>query len=455
VNHSRDTDPQLTGSYRVAVIGSGPSGLYAAESLAERGGDHVQVDVIDRLPTPFGLVRYGVAPDHLKIKSILNTLHSIFDRTNVRFLGRLDLGKDVTAAELLAHYHAVVYATGAQSDRRLGVAGEHLDGSHSATEFVNWYNGHPLGGQIFDLSAVESVAVIGAGNVALDVARLLAKHPDELRHTDVPDDVLDVLSKSAVRDIHIVVRRGPVHVKFTAKELREFGELDHATVHVEPDDVPAPDAEPADLSRAERSNLSIIRGWADSPRPAATRAIRLRFWRTPSEILGEDSVSGIRLRDVSPAGGEGSEEQLPVQLVIRAIGYRSVPLPGVPFDDDASIVPNEAGRVLDEAGQARPREYVTGWLKRGPTGVIGTNRSDAEETITSLLADLPGIDVEVGEPIDSLLAAKKLPYTEFEGWLRIDAAERLAGPARGGSRVKIVDWDMLVQIAEGTGVVPD
>jgi ferredoxin/flavodoxin---NADP+ reductase len=448
------------GPFRVAVVGSGPSGLYAAEALAERGGSAVLVDVIDRLPTPFGLVRYGVAPDHLKIKAIVNTLHATFDRENVRFLGRLELGTDISALELRQHYHAVIYATGAQSDRRLGIEGEHLPGSHSATEFVSWYNGHPLGERHFDLSEVESVVVVGAGNVALDVARLLAKSADDLRHTDVPDNVLAVLAKSSVRDIHIVARRGPMQAKFSAKELRELGEIEAAGVRVAAGDVPDESVDLSALSRPERSNIATFRGWSDPDAESTERTVHFHFWRAPIQVLGTDSCVGIELRSVA-SGADGyaeadeTVETIEAQLVIRAIGYRSLPLPGVPFDEVNAVIPNAAGRVLDSSGNPLPGQYVAGWLKRGPTGIIGTNRSDADETVTALLADLAATShathVTSPRPIDVLLAERKIPYTEFEGWQRIDAAERAAGPARGGTRVKIADWDELLRLA----AIPD
>ncbi|MGX7680041.1 FAD-dependent oxidoreductase [Jatrophihabitans sp. DSM 45814] len=440
----------------VAIIGSGPSGLYAAESLAHRENVDIQVDVIDRLPTPFGLVRYGVAPDHLKIKSILDTLHAVFDRPNVRFLGRLNVGEVLSPEELLRHYDAVVYATGAQTDRHLNVPGENLPGSHSATDFVSWYSGHPLSEGRFDLSNVQSVAVIGAGNVALDVARLIAKHPDELRHTDVPDDVLAALSASSVQNIYIIARRGPVHAKFSTKELRELGELEHATVTVQPSELPPEDADLSSFSRAERANVTVLSKWANAERPAAPRRIQLRFWRSPAEILGDESVTGLRLRDMSDQaranGSDDALEEIPAELVIRAIGYRSVPLAGLPFDQDAGVVPNDRGRMLDESGAVRRREYVTGWLKRGPTGVIGTNKSDSEETVNSIVEDLVTegnlTQSDAKEPIDEFLQRNEIPYTEFDGWLRIDGAEREAGRIRGGARVKIADWETLLRLAQ-------
>jgi ferredoxin--NADP+ reductase len=447
-------DNPAVGVLRVAVIGSGPSGLYAAEALSERGGEAVLVDVIDRLPTPFGLVRYGVAPDHLKIKSMLDTLHGVFDRPNVRFLGQLQLGADLTADDLRQHYHAVIYATGAQSDRRLGIPGEELVGSHSATEFVSWYNGHPLGERGFDLSSTESVAVVGAGNVALDVARLLAKRADELSHTDIPDSVLAALQASAVREIHIIARRGPVHAKFSTKELREMGELDNASVRVDPADLPGADADVSGLARAEKNNLKSFQDWSQGPLRSAERSVEFHFWRAPLRIQGDQSCAVLELADTSPGADRAvAALSLPAQLVIRAIGYRSLPLPGVPFDELAGVVPNAAGRVLDAGGTPRPREYVAGWLKRGPTGVIGTNRSDADETVTSLFADRVGDGVPpvAVEPIEALLTARELPYTEFDGWLRIDSAEREAGLARGGHRVKITDWKTLLRLAERTG----
>jgi ferredoxin--NADP+ reductase len=414
---------------RVAVVGSGPAGIYTAEALIKQAAllpapITIKVDVIDRLPTPYGLVRYGVAPDHKSIKSVANYLRRVLESPDVRFVGGVTLGVDVTRDELLAAYDAVVYATGAMRDRRLGIDGEDLPGSYAATDFVNWYCGHPdVDTGAFTLDA-ESVAVIGVGNVAVDVARILARDPAELESTDIPEPVMDALRASRVREVHVIGRRGPAQAKFTTKELRELGEL--AGVEVS---VPAPEfdleggfdrsGESATLAAADRrvrGNLVAMAGWSGAANDAATdrapapipdasatpdagspRKLRLRFWLRPVEIekSADGGVGGLRLERtrLTESGefeGTGEFETIDVQMVLRSVGYQSVPLPGVPFDPKSHTVPNAAGRVLSETGQPLPGEYVAGWLKRGPTGVIGTNKADAAETVQALLADLAG-----------------------------------------------------------------
>ena len=366
------------------------------------GGFAVEVDVLDRLPTPYGLVRYGVAPDHPSIKSIAGYLRQVLEVPQVRFLGGVDYGKDVTREELLTCYDAVVYATGAMRDRRLGVPGEDLPGSFAAADFVRWYCGHPdIDPAMFRLDA-ESVAVIGAGNVAIDVARVLAKTAAELSATDVPEQMLAALAASRVREIHVIARRGPAQAKFTVKELRELGELPNA------------------------------------------------------EIVGTDRVTALRLERtrLDESGlvlGTGHYESLPVQMVLRSVGYRSVPLPGVPFDEPSGTVPNAEGRVLGPDGRPRPGEYVAGWLKRGPTGVIGTNKSDAAQTVRSLLADYTAAGgprrrraAAAAPRLADLLAARGVWPVNYADWLGIDKREReLAVELRRGERVKLCGWDAL------------
>jgi ferredoxin--NADP+ reductase len=396
----------------VAVVGSGPAGLYAAEALVKQAAAlplpvRVQVDVIDRLPTPYGLVRYGVAPDHKSIKSIAQYLRKVLESPDVRFVGGVHLGEDVTRDDLVAAYDAVLYATGAMRDRRLGIAGEDLPGSYAATDFVNWYCGHPdMDSGTFTLDA-ESVAVIGVGNVAVDVARILARDPAELHTTDVPQPVLEALHASKVREVHMIGRRGPAYAKFTTKELRELAELPgvEVVVHADEADLTAFDssgqsAALVEADRRVRGNMVAIAKWAQgtavAPAPSGhERRLVVRFWLKPVEILGTERVSGITLErtaiDAGGAfGGTGQYETLNAQMVLRSVGYQSVPLPGVPFDERASVVPNALGRVLGADGSPLPGEYVAGWLKRGPTGVIGTNKSDAAETVRCLLEDLAG-----------------------------------------------------------------
>jgi ferredoxin--NADP+ reductase len=460
----------------VAVVGSGPAGLYTAEALIKQAAAldeprAVRVDVIDRLPTPYGLVRYGVAPDHKSIKSIADYLRNVLEHDRVSFVGGVHLGDDVTREDLLASYDAVVYATGAMRDRQLGVPGEDLPGSVAATDFVNWYCGHPdVDPGTFSLDA-ESVAVIGVGNVAVDVARILARQPEELAGTDVSQPVLDALMASKVREVHMIGRRGPAQAKFTTKELRELGELPGVDVVVgdgEADlDAFDPTGESSRLAaedRRVRGNYTVIKNWAERPAAGSARRLTLRFWLRPTEILGPQRVTGLtlertRLDENGRFTGTGELETLDVQMVARSVGYQSVPLPGLPFHEASHTVPNIAGRVIGPDGNPLPGEYVAGWLKRGPTGVIGTNKSDATETVRSLLADLAGgpgpDDVQLpragllpmpsasdeDEPqgrLHGVLAERGIRPVSYADWLRIESAEKELAAALGrGARVKL------------------
>lgn len=435
----------------VAVIGSGPAGIYAAEALVKQTGGDVRVDVLDRLPTPYGLVRYGVAPDHKSIKSIARYLQKVLESPGVRFFGCLELGRDLTRTDLLGCYDAVIYATGAMVDRHMAIPGEDLPGSVAATDFVNWYCGHPdAADHVFDLS-VEEVAVIGVGNVAVDVVRILAKTAGELRETDVPEQVIEALSHSRVRRVHMIGRRGPAQAKFTTKEARELGELPSAGIHVSPRDMdldPA-SAELAESDRHVRGNVKVLNGWTDEPPAGRPRRIDVRFWRTPVEILGEDSVEGLRLErtrldDTGRVTGTGEFETLPVGMVLRSVGYQSVPLEGVPFDERAHVVPNEGGRILAPDGSPVPHEYVAGWIKRGPTGVVGTNKSDAAETVRNLLEDLSVNRTPPKRTIEELLESRALPVITYADWLNLDAAEiALARSLDRGERVKLAHWEAM------------
>jgi len=434
-------------SLRVAVVGSGPAGLYAAEALIKQTDGAAQVDVLDRLPTPYGLVRYGVAPDHKSIKAIARYLQKVLEHPSVRFFGGVELGRDVTREDLLACYDAVIYSTGAMVDRHLGIPGEDLPGSIAATDFVNWYCGHPdAADHDFDLS-VEEVAVIGVGNVAVDVVRILAKTAEELRDTDIPENVIEALSASKVRKIHLIGRRGPAQAKFTTKEARELGELGNATIHIRPADMDldAASAAEAEADRHIRGNLKAMHPWTAEPAGERPRHIDLRFWLAPAEIIGTGRVEGLRLErtTLSEAGrvlGTGEYETLPVGMVLRSVGYQSVPLAGVPFDVRSSTIPHEHGRVTGGT-----REYVAGWIKRGPSGVVGTNKSDAAETVTTLLADLSGRATEPGQGIETLLEARGLQVVTYADWLKLDATEiALAAELDRGERVKLGRWtDML------------
>lgn len=439
---------------RVAVVGSGPAGVYAADVLT-RGTDGVSVDVLDRLPAPYGLVRYGVAPDHVKMKSVDVALRKVLERESVRFVGNVEVGTDLTLADLRRHYDAVLFATGAAVDRRLGVPGEDLPGSFSATDFVAWYSGHPDAElDRFTLRA-RRVVVIGVGNVAVDVARVLAKTAAELSTTDVPGHVLDVLEGSAVEEVTMVGRRGPAQARFTTKELRELGELANADVLVDPADLELSEADQAEVEadRTLRANLAVLRGWVGREPEGRPRKLTLRFWLRPEAVLGVDAVTGLRTeRTRLEAGrlvGTGETVDLPAEMVLRSVGYRGLPLPGLPFDDTTGVVPHRAGRVLTESGPL-PGVYIAGWIKRGPTGVIGTNKSDAAETVATLLADapeLPRASERDPDAVLELLCGRGVDPVEWAGWTAIDAAEQALGAERGCARVKIADRKGLLQAA--------
>jgi ferredoxin/flavodoxin---NADP+ reductase len=439
---------------RVAIVGAGPAGVYATQALTEQ--NDVLVDVIDRLPAPYGLVRYGVAPDHPKIRSISAALRKLLEHRAVRFIGNVEVCTTLSVQDLHRHYDAVVFATGAAIDRRLGVPGEDLDGSHSATEFVAWYSGHPdTPVDRFRLRA-RTAAVIGAGNVALDVTRILARSADELRPTDVPGHVLRELERSRIEDIHLIARRGPAQAKFTTKELREVGELANADVLVDPADLELDDATEAKLADdpAVRRNVAVLRDWARRTPADRPRRIHLHFNLRPVEVLGESEVTGLGLERtrLDPGGhavGTGELRTIDAELVLRSIGYRGLPLSGLPFDPEAGVVPNAEGRVLRD-GVPVPGEYVAGWIKRGPTGVIGTNKRDARETVSALLADLPSLPpAQVRDPhaLPDVLATRGHDVVTWQGWRAIEQAEAELGRAHGRDRIKIADRDALLRAA--------
>ncbi|MGW7457567.1 FAD-dependent oxidoreductase [Streptomyces sp. NPDC054797] len=452
---------------RIAVVGSGPSGVYAAQTLVQqREVPGVRVDVLDRLPAPYGLVRYGVAPDHEKIKSLQGSLRTVLEDERIRFLGNVEVGGEALPTQrLLELYHAVVYCVGAARDRLLGIPGEELAGVHSATAFVSWYSGHPDAvGEDFDLHGVDAAVVVGAGNVAVDVTRILARGTAELTPTDMPQPALGALADSAVRRVAMVARRGPSQGKFTTKELRELGTLpgvdalaDPAELALDPvyDDPEAAAALPA----VARRNLDVLRDWAQRGPGDAGRRIDLRFYLRPAEILGgpDGRVTGMRFERTAPDGhggvtGTGVYEDVEAQLVLRSVGYKGVPLAGLPFDPAKGTVPHAAGRVL-RAGRASLGEYVAGWIKRGPTGVIGTNRPCAKETASSLLQDAGALARRElpGDPLDALRAAGLRPV-EWPGWLAIEAAEADLGRSLGRRSVKIPDWQgLLGAAATGAG----
>lgn len=452
---------------RVAVVGSGPSGVYAAQSLVEQTQlPDVRVHVLDRLPCPYGLVRYGVAPDHEKIKSLQHSLRAVLEHERVTFVGNVPVGGDGVSPERLGGlYQAVVYCVGAATDRPLGIPGEELPGSHSATDFVSWYSAHPdAAAGRFALQA-RSAVVIGIGNVAVDVARILARGAEELRPTDVPESALGVLAGSLVREVHMAGRRGPSQARFTTKELRELGGLPGARVVVDPAELALDPAYAGTapgspvLPAMVRRNLDVLRGWATdasyAARSAPLRTLGLRFFLRPVELLEHRGrVAGVRFARTAPDGtggvrDTGAFEDIDAQLVLRAVGYRGMPLPGLPFDPVHGTVPHLAGRVL-RGGVPSPGEYVAGWIKRGPTGVIGSNRSCAKETVASLAEDAPLLAGRPAAP-DPLAALRAwgLRPVEWDGWLSIERAEAALGRSVGRGPVKIPDWAGLMGAARG------
>jgi len=447
-------------SPRVAVIGAGPSGLYAAAALHTAGAG-LSVDVLDRLPAPYGLVRYGVAPDHVKMKNVIRVLQQPFaGDPPVRFLGNVRIGSQaeygtVPLDVLREHYHAVVHATGSSTDRPLGVPGEELAGSLGSGAFVSWYSGHPDFTKLDPPLDHTGVAVVGAGNVALDVARVLAKSAEEMAATDIPDFVLDALRSSAVRDIHVLVRRGPQHVKFTPVELTQIGELANTDVivHDETGQL-TPELIEAAPDKRMRQNLTKLLAWRNRPAEGRPRRIHLRFLRTPLRLLETDGrVSGlvagrnaVGLDERVTATEE--EEVLDVGLVVRAIGYSAEPVVGLPFDEAAGIVPNKAGRVVRKDVPV-PGAYVTGWIKRGPTGIIGTNKGDGAETARAVLEDLPVLPVPARPSREELLATLAehgVTPVDWTAWLRLDAEELRLGQARGAAeRVKVAEIAAMLE----------
>jgi ferredoxin--NADP+ reductase len=455
-------------SFRVAIVGSGPAGFYAAEQLLTAKDAEVRVDMFERLATPWGLVRAGVAPDHPNIKAVTRRYEKTAAKEGFRFFGNVEVGTDISAEELRKHYNAVIYAFGASGDRKLGIPGEELAGSHSSTEFVAWYNGHPdFCDHEFDLTARTAV-VVGNGNVALDVARILALPRETLAATDVADHALDALEASSIEEVVVLGRRGPAQAAFTTPELIELSELAAADVIVDPGDTvldPASERMVEEADNATKKKVEILRGYAANEPHGHSRRIVLRFFASPLEIVGSERVEGVRVgRTELVEQEDGSlraiitetEELIPAQLVFRSVGYRGIPIPGVPFDERSATIPNDAGRVLDApGGTQRPGEYVSGWIKRGPSGIIGTNKKDSQETVDSLLADaaagnLPEPAVTDPDAIKALLAERAADHLHYEHWEAIDAAERAAGEAQGRPRVKLTRHEHLLDAARGS-----
>ena len=452
-------------SLRVAIVGSGPAGFYAAEALQKRAPG-VNIDMFERLPTPFGLVRGGVAPDHPKIKSVARIFERIASQAGFRFLGNVLVGRDITAAELRHHYDAVIYTVGADTDRHLGVPGEHLHGSHPATELVAWYNGHPdYAEHEFDLSQ-RAAAIVGIGNVAMDAVRILATSADQLATTDIAPHALAALRGASLCDLHLLARRGPVQAACTTPELRELGELDGVDVIVDPRDLELDPVSAAHLASTEdrtaQNNLTVLRQWADRGGSGAPRRIVFHFCVSPTELLGSTHVTGIRLvRNRLVPDGQGGVRAMPtdevidlaVGLVFRSVGYRGTPLPGVPFDPRRGVIPNVAGRVVEGGDHLTLMRgvYVAGWIKRGPQGIIGTNKSCATDTVDQLLADAVTGDLLPaegrGEDLDALLTERGIDVIAWSDWLAIDRAEIARGKAAGRPREKFVDVAAMLAVA--------
>ncbi len=448
---------------RVAVVGSGPAGFYAAGQLLDADLP-IEVDMIERLPTPWGLVRLGVAPDHPNIKVVSRVFEKIAKQAGFRFLGNVQVGRDLTHDELVGLYDGVVYAVGAQTDRRMGIPGEDLPGSWPATAFVAWYNGHPdFQDLAFDLSCDRAV-VIGNGNVAVDVARMLALAESELAPTDATDAAIETILASPIREILMLGRRGPAQAAFTTPELKELGELADADIAVDAQELELDPASEGALSESLVSrNLELLREYAARAPEEKRRTLRLRFCCSPVAILGHGRVEAVEIvRNVLVADERGrvaavpteEREVIPCGLVLRSVGYRGIPLPGVPFDEERATIQNREGRVLDEDGAPVPGVYCAGWIKRGPSGVIGTNKKDAAETVEAMLADaragMLGCATEPSaEAVDALLASRDIEVVEYDGWSAIDVHEARRGEPHGRPRVKLVRWDELLAAARG------
>jgi ferredoxin--NADP+ reductase len=456
----------------VAVVGAGPSGIYAAEALTHQTDIPVHVAVIDKLPVPFGLVRYGVAPDHPSIRSIRNTLERTLERDDVRFYGNVAIGRDITVDELRSVTDAVIYAYGAASDRHLDVPGEQLAGSIAAPDLVAWYCGnpdvHPETSSHDDappgqnpvealITDARQAVVVGAGNVALDVVRVLIKNAGELDETDMADEVLAVLEQKKITDVHLLARRGPAYTAFTTKELRELGKLSGVDLILDPKDFELDQASRDRLAadKVAARNLAAMQDWLDLPRTGASRRVHLHFWTRPTRILGADHVEAIEVERTAldPSGrvvAAGEPATIETQLVVRSVGYRGLALDGVPYDPALGRVPHAGGHVIRD-GRFSADEYVTGWIKRGPTGVIGTNKSDAVETVHALLSDAADEAITAGHEPDelaTLLAGRGIRPLDMPAWHRIDAAEAERGRGHGRDRTTIVHRSELLAAAD-------
>ncbi|MBM7503272.1 FAD-dependent oxidoreductase [Agromyces aurantiacus] len=451
---------------RLAIIGAGPAGIYAADILlkSERHFD-VSIDLFDHLPAPYGLVRYGVAPDHPRIKGIITALREVLDRGDIRIFGNVRFGEDLTLDDLKRHYNAVIFATGAVRDASLNIPGIDLEGSYGAADFVSWYDGHPDYPREWPLEA-QSVAVIGNGNVALDVSRILAKHPEDLLPTEIPANVYEGLQRSPVTDVHVFGRRGPTSVKFTPLELRELGELRDVDMIVHDEDFDYDDAARAAVAGNKQVLVidKVLQQWRQREVGSASRRLHLHFFAKPVEVVGDEhgQVAAFRWERTAPDGeggvvGTGEIREIPVQALYRAVGYYGSPLPGIPFDKRLGVIPNHEGQVLirdKESGKSRQMYgvYCTGWIKRGPVGLIGHTKSDAMETIKHVINDLgnwwrPESPSE--ESVVELLESRGIRWTDLDGWHRLDEHEQALGAAEERARIKVVPRDEMVSISRG------
>ena len=436
---------------RVAVIGAGPAGIYASDLLAKQG---VNIDLFEQMPAPFGLIRYGVAPDHPRIKGIIASLHRVLDTPTIRLLGNIHIGEDITIAQLHEYYDAVLLATGAVADRDLDIPGENLNGSYGAADFVGFYDGNPRFHRTWNLTATH-IAIIGVGNVALDISRILAKTANELHTTEIPDNVYQTLKTNQATHIHIFGRRGPAQAKFTPLELKELDHSPSINVVVDPEDIDYDEASIAARRASKSQDLvcQTLEQYAMREPKDAPHTLHIHLFENPVEILGEDgNVVGLRTERMELDGtghvqGTGKFTEWPVQAVYRAVGYRSEAITAIPFDHGTAVIPNDGGHVVDPAGEIVPGVYVTGWIKRGPVGLIGNTKSDAKKTTDMLIADaLAGRltpRTATGD-ITEYLEAQGIPYTTWDGWHKLDAHERSLGSAEGRERKKVVEWDEMV-----------
>ena len=448
---------------RVAIVGAGPAGTYAADILSKTDLS-VSIDIIERLPAPFGLVRYGVAPDHPRIKQIIVALANVLGRGDIRLLANVNIGTDLTLQELREHYDAVIFATGSFSDADLDIPGIDLKGSYGAADFVSWYDGHPDVPRTWPLEAKE-VAVFGVGNVALDVARILAKHVPDLMPTEIPANVQAGLEASPVTDVHVFGRRGPAQVKFSPLELRELGHVPDVDVIVYPEDYDFDEGSMAAIDGHHQTKqvVKTLTDWTLKEPTGASRRIHLHFLQAPHEVLGEDGrVVGVRMERTAlqgdgTAAGTGEFIDYPVQAVYRAVGYWGTEIEGVPFDGRKGVIRNVAGRVVEESGEPVPGFYATGWIKRGPVGLIGHTKSDASETVANLVADAPALYAGTQatpeqlspDNILRLLKDRGVPVVQWKDWEVLDAHERSLGEPVGRERVKVVPREEMTEIALG------